>query len=174
MSTALELLSTLWKGSQDRLLGRLDGLTDEEFGWAPVADCWTLRPNPAAPSGWQIDYVWPVPTPPPFTTVAWRLVHIANGNWIRWEHALGPAQRTFLDLHVPSTAAGAVDYWRDSAAPIAAWLSTATADDLDRPGQTVYGEAITAGETVRILLDEQIHHGAEIGVLRDLYRRRTG
>ncbi|MDQ3475859.1 MAG: AAA family ATPase [Actinomycetota bacterium] len=69
-----------------------------------MADCWTLRPDPAAPSGWQIDYVWPVPPPPPFTTVAWRLVHIANGVWIRWEHALGPAQRTFLDLHVPSTA----------------------------------------------------------------------
>ncbi|MBA2552127.1 MAG: hypothetical protein H0V10_00215 [Geodermatophilaceae bacterium] len=29
-----------------------------------------------------------------------------------------------------------------------------------------------AGDTVRILLEEDIHHGAEIGVLRDLHRRR--
>ncbi len=35
-----------------------------------------------------------------------------------------------------------------------------------------YGEPITAGDTVRILLEEDIHHGAEIGVLRDLHRRR--
>lgn len=171
MSSGLDVVRTLWTATGDRLWRRLDGLTDDEFGWEPVADCWALRPDPAAPSGWQIDYVWPVPTPAPFTTIAWRLIHVANGNWIRWEHAVGPAQRTFLDLHVPSTADGAVGYWRDSAAPIADWLATASEADLDRAGQTLYGEPVTAGETVRILLDEQVHHGAEIGVLRDLYAR---
>jgi hypothetical protein len=33
---------------------------------------------------------------------------------------------------------------------------------------------MTAGEVVRILLDEQVHHGAEIALLRDLYPRRRG
>lgn len=171
---ALRQLCILWTASYERLARRLDGLTEEEFGWAPVPDCWALRPDPEAPSGWQIDYAHPVPTPPPFTTIAWRLVHIASGNWIRWEHALGPARRTFLDLYVPSTVDGALAYWRDSAAPIAAWLATATEPDLDRPGRTLYGEVVTAGETVRILLDEQVHHGAEIGVLRDLYAHSHG
>lgn len=174
MSSALDVVRTLWATTGERLLHRLDGVAEEEYGWEPVADCWALRPDPAAPSGWQTDYVWPVPTPPPFTTIAWRLIHLANGNWIRWEHAVGPAQRTFLDLAVPSTAAGGITYWRDSVAPVADWLATAREADLDRPGRTVYGEETTAGETVRILLDEQIHHGAEIGVLRDLYRRRAG
>lgn len=43
-----------------------------------------------------------------------------------------------------------------------AW--TLSADRLER--------RCAAGEVVRILLDEQIHHGAEIALLRDLYVRR--
>lgn len=31
---------------------------------------------------------------------------------------------------------------------------------------------MTAVEVVRILVDEQVHHGAEIALLRDLYLRR--
>jgi hypothetical protein len=31
---------------------------------------------------------------------------------------------------------------------------------------------MTAGEVIRILVDEQTHHGAEIALLRDLYVRR--
>ncbi len=172
VTTARTLLSTLWTASHDRLRRRLDGVTEEEFGWEPVAGCWALRPSPSAPGGWQIDYHWPTPTPPPFTTIAWRLVHLANGNWIHWEHALGSAVRSFLDLHVPGGAVDVIAYWRDSREPISAWLAQATDADLAVETRTLYGEAITVGETARILLDEQIHHGAEIGVLRDLFARR--
>lgn len=168
---AVAELAALWARSGDRLSTRLDGLTDAEFFWAPVPDAWTLRPDPDAPSGWQIDYDVPTPVPPAFTTLAWRLMHVASGNWIRWEHALGTGRRTFLDLVVPSDAAGAVAYWRDSTDPVADWLATAADADLDATGRTVFGEDITVGETVRILLDEQTHHGAEIALLRDLYLR---
>jgi len=43
-----------------------------------------------------------------------------------------------------------------------------------RPVRTLWTDAGAhhRSDTVRILLEEEIHHGAEIGVLRDLHRRR--
>lgn len=172
MSSGLTLLRALWTAAGERLSRRLEGLADEEFFWEPAAGCWTVRRDAAAPSGWQIDYDFPFPTPPPLTTVAWRLVHVGSGNWIRWEHATGPATRLFPDLLVPGGADEAVRYWRDSRAPITAWLGTATDGDLDIVTRTPFGEPITLGNTVRILLEEEIHHGAEIGLLRDLHARQ--
>ncbi len=171
MSTGFRLVRTLWTDAGERLLRRLDGLSEEEFFWEPADGCWTVRRDQEAPSGWQIDYDFPFPTPPPLTTIAWRLVHLANGNWIRWEHAFGPALRMFPDLLVPGSAAEARSYWQDSRDPITTWLAAATDADMDRTTTTPYGEPIAAGDTVRILLEEEIHHGAEIGVLRDLHAR---
>jgi hypothetical protein len=53
---------------------RLDGLTDEEYFWEPVEGCWSLRPGPEG--GWRLDQQDPEPSPPPVTTIAWRLVHV--------------------------------------------------------------------------------------------------
>jgi hypothetical protein len=77
-----EMLRTQWQASGDRLGRRLAGLTDAEFFWEPVPGRWTVRQRPAEPGRWEIDYDWPPPDPPPFTTIAWRRVHIANGNWM--------------------------------------------------------------------------------------------
>ena len=57
------------------LRSRLEGLTDEEFFWEPVPGCWTVHPNEGG--RWVVDYTLPEPDPPPFTTIAWRLVHVA-------------------------------------------------------------------------------------------------
>ena len=73
----------------------LTGLTDEEYRWEPVADCWNVRPDPAAPGGWTVDYPDVAPDPPPFTTIAWRLVHISDGNSIYWEHGVR-SRRAYL------------------------------------------------------------------------------
>jgi hypothetical protein len=42
-----------------------------------------LRPHATSDGGWLLDY----DEPPPLTTIAWRLLHIAKGNWTYWEHA---------------------------------------------------------------------------------------
>jgi hypothetical protein len=55
---------------------------------------------------------------------------------------------------------------------VTTWLETATEDDLVELRPSHLGEPGSAGEVVRILLDEQTHHGAETAVLRDLYLRR--
>lgn len=172
MATAVvELLRRQWHGSGDRLERRLDGFTDAEFFWEPVPGCWTVRPE--SPSGrWAIDYDWPEPDPPPFTTIAWRLVHLANGNWIYWEHAFGPGVRMFPDLEIPGSARAACEYWRDSRAPISAWLDRASDDDLGELRPSHLGSPRTARDVLAILIDEQVHHGAEIALLRDLWRCR--
>jgi hypothetical protein len=72
-------------------------------------------------------------------------------------------------LVVPSTAQDAVRNWRESAAPVAAWLGGATPADLAAPRPNHLGPDLSAGRVVGILLDELIHHGAEIALLRDLY-----
>src|SRR3954468_16135293 len=51
----------------NQLRPRLDDLTDEEYFWQPVPDCWTVHPDGS------IDFAFPEPAPAPFTTIAWRL-----------------------------------------------------------------------------------------------------
>ena len=169
---AVGALRELWMGSAGRLAKRMHGLTDEEFFWEPAQPAWSVRPDPGAPSGWQIDYPFPPPVPAPVTTIAWRLVHLANGNWIRWEHAFGSGERMFPDLPVPGTATDAVRYWADSRQPIEEWMETAAPLDLSDVRPNPVGDPLPAGRTLSILLEEQIHHGAEIALLRDLYRHR--
>ena len=59
------------------LFPRLEGLGDEEFFWAPAPGAWSVVEGPA---GWEMQQVWPEPDPPPVTTIAWRLAHIAASN----------------------------------------------------------------------------------------------
>ena len=64
---------------------RLEGLTDEEYLWEPVAGCWSVRPraetvghDSAGGGDLVLDYSWPEPSPPPVTTIAWRLAHVTR------------------------------------------------------------------------------------------------
>jgi hypothetical protein len=164
-------LRELWRRSGERLNGRLSGLTDAEYFWSPVAGAWTVYEGA---SGWTYQYEFAPPAPAPFTTIAWRLVHIAADNWIYWDYAFGTAAKTFPELPVPATAESAVRAWRDSAEPISDWLDSATEADLDEPRPNHLGPDLPARQIVAVLLDEQTHHGAEIALLRDLYAHSAG
>jgi hypothetical protein len=171
--SAIKLLRNQWWGSCDRLLQRLDGLTDEEYRWEPVAGCWNVRPNDASPSGWTVDYPEVPPDPPPVTTIAWRMLHISDGNTIYWEHAFGPRQRNFWDLNPHGDAVGAIEYLTASQGPIKATLSELNDSALDEMRPTQFGVEWPARRVLSVLIDEQVHHGAEIALLRDLYRHRA-
>ena len=74
-----------WHWTQ-QLRDRLEGLTDEEYFWEPVPDCWSVRPRgtstapvQAGAGAMTIDFAFPEPDPPPFTTIAWRLGHVIVG-----------------------------------------------------------------------------------------------
>ena len=66
-----------------RLRPRLDGLTDHEYFWQPVPDCWTIsrRGESCAPISFgagefTMDYAEPPHDREPVTTIAWRLAHL--------------------------------------------------------------------------------------------------
>jgi len=172
-SQGVELLARSWVQSGDRLRDRLAGLSDAEYLWLPADDGWTIHPDPARPGRWTYDYDFDPPAPAPVTSIAWRLVHLIADNEIYWEYAFGPGRRTFPDLIVPQNVADALAAWHGSRAAVTAWLAGASEEDLAEPRPSHLGDPKTAGEVVRILLDEQTHHGAEIALLRDLHLRST-
>jgi len=171
--TGVDLLARLWRLSGERLAQRCSGLGDEELLWEPEAGAWNLYPDPEHPGGWSYPYDFDPPQPHPLTSIGWRLTHIAAGNWIYLEHAFGPGRRNFPDLEVHGTAEEVLRDWSASREPVSEWLDAADDADLAERRPSHLGSPLTAGEVMRILIDEQTHHGAEIALLRDLYLRRT-
>lgn len=169
---------------QNQLRARFDGLSDEEFLWEPVPGCWSIRPRDEATSAqargageYVIDWEYPEPQPPPVTTIAWRLGHIAipvlgsraanhfgdggvNGASTEWSPHVADGL-ALLDRHYEGWMSG---------------LRSLTEEDLGRPSGPAEGpfaEEPFAGLILHINR-EVIHHGAEVALLRDLYRARTG
>jgi hypothetical protein len=173
MASAIGVLREQWATSCERLLRRLEGLTDEEYRWEPIAGCWNVRPDAKSPSGWTVDYPDVPPDPPPVTSIAWRLLHVSDGNTIYWEHAFGPQVRNFWDLAPHGDADGAIDYLVESQRPVTETLRLFDDVALDEMRPTHFGVEWPARRVLAVLIDEQVHHGAEVGLLRDLYRHRT-
>ena len=169
--------------ARDHLRPRLEGLSDREFFWEPVPGSWTVhrrRPEDRfwAPGierfvngkgEWVTDYALPDPDPPPFTTVAWRLFHISHINAMYNEHVFGPAKLGFDDFDIPHAAAEAVAWWEESFETYRAAVEGAGDQDMDRIVHAIWGPTLSVREWTEVLIHENIHHGAEIGCLRDLY-----
>ena len=151
-----------------RLWQRLEGLTDVEYLWEPVPGCWTVHRDEAG--AWTTDYAWPDPEPAPFTTIGWRLVHIADCKVMYHEWAFGPGKLTFPDLTASPAAADAIARLEKGQQLLRADLEGLTDDALDAPRSTNWGERWPAWRIFWTMIDHDAHHGAEIGCLRDLYR----
>ena len=158
-------------GSMDRmfeqLMERLDGLTDAEYLWNPVSGAWSVR---AAPDGRAVvDGAGDRETDPArVTTIAWRLWHVAMDCLDDYTRRFGgdesdaPATWTLdatraIDLtrlrwqEYRSLVAG-LDWWSELGDTWGHWSRHSVAD-----------MAMHAS-------NELVHHGAEIALLRDLYR----
>jgi hypothetical protein len=178
MTTGADLLRGGFADSCARLERILAGVDEAEFFWEPVPGCWTVhrrgerRAASADGAGeWVIDYEVPDPQPAPLTTIAWRTVHIAAVNYLYWDYAFGPATMSF-DLDIPGSAARAVPWLRASQRPVTEVLAEISDADLDTPRRTNWGEMWPCHRIFTTLITEQTHHGAEISLLRDLYRNR--
>ena len=159
---------------------RLDGLSDEEYFWEPVEGCWSLRRAPDG--GWRLDGGRPEPSPPPVTTIAWRLVHVgatclANRASAFFGGAEVPAGADMFDprlvpADLPGGADAAVAFLERS---YRRWHDGIAALDEEGLGRPLgprggpYAEDPMA-ELVAHISREVMHHGAEICLLRDLYR----
>lgn len=164
-------------------------MTDAEYLWEPGPGCWSVRhrvegPGPRATvltgteSGdWGRDATpAPHPAPPPFTTIAWRLSHLSELLALRADHTNGSHTLTRDDYTISGDVATAVAAF-DTAA--GAWRDALlSADDkaLDTVGYSTYPHGSDPEdpflETVWWVNQELLHHGAEIALLRDLYRLR--
>lgn len=172
VASAVRLLQNQWRRSCDRLVRRLDGLSDTELLWEPVSPCWNVRRAEGPSASWAVDYPDEEPDPPPFTTIAWRLLHISDGNTIYWEHSFGPGRRNFWDLAPQGTAGAAIEHLLESQRPITDTLAALHDSDLDEMRPTHFGVEWPARRVLAVLVDEQLHHGAEVALLRDLFRYR--
>jgi hypothetical protein len=131
----------------ERLRGRLVGLTDAEYLWEPAVG---------------------VPT------IAWRLAHIADGlreerNW-RWM-GRQPTLRD-ADRGMPATADAAIAYLEEAYAAWTSLVGSVRSDDWWQLMGAVAGPYASADRVAFVvhIMDELIHHGAEVALLRDLYR----
>ncbi|MFF3303788.1 DinB family protein [Streptomyces sp. NPDC002908] len=121
----------------------------------------------------------PEPDEVPLTTIAWRLGHLHSCFAGQWEWTFGERRHDphLLVDFTPSAALeldrfwALVDRWRES-------VGTVTEEQLDTVGfsQYPYGSdpddpfiTVLAGANL-----EFIHHMAEIALLRDLWRARSG
>lgn len=164
---------------RDRLRPRLHGLTDDEYFWEPVPGCWSLRrreessaPSPIGTGEFVMDYSHPPHDHEPVTTIAWRLAHLIQ--------VLGsPAAPHFQ----PTSDSPSVEFSGTAETALRqldegyeAWM--ADVRTLGVPGLTRAQGALSPPQfaeapIARLVMYshvEVIHHGAEICLLRDLYR----
>ncbi|RKN39275.1 DinB family protein [Streptomyces hoynatensis] len=164
---------------QKNLRPRLHGLADEEYFWEPVPGCWSIRPRgtSAAPvsagSGeWAMDFASPEPVPPPVTTIAWRLAHLivsCLGYRVGWY--FGGQDVDFETFAYAGTADEALKQLDDMYGRWNAGVRELSDADLENPPR-VGPERFPMENRILHVNREMIHHGAEISLLRDLYRRQ--
>ena len=176
----LEQLDWHWKG---QLRPRLDGLTDDEYLWEPAQPSWSVRPRGTSTAPMQagsgpfiIEFAFPEPDPPPVTTIAGRLGHVIVGVLgVRVASHFGGPPVDYESFAYAGTAAEALEQLDDA---YARW--TAGVRGLDEaglaapcgPAEGPYAEFPMIALVLHINR-EVIHHGAEIALLRDLYRSQS-
>lgn len=157
-----------------QLRPRLDGLTDDEYFWEPVPDAWSVRKRDDGT--YSCDWAYPAPPPPPFTTIAWRLAHISvMVLGLRVASHFGDAPLNLERYNWPGSAVEALAVLdKNYAAWIAGVQSLGEDGLLQSIGETEgpFSEYPFSALVLHINR-EVIHHGAEIALLRDLYRDRA-
>ncbi len=157
-----------------RLERRMAGLTDAEYLWEPVAGCRTVRRG--ADGTFRSDGPAGPGDAATFTTLAWRLCHIAgllredrNGPWLG--RPAPPPREQPGDPGTAADALAALDEahrcWRDV-------LAGTTDESLGLPIGPIAGHyrESTRRSFALHVIDELVHHGAEAALLRDLYAAR--
>jgi hypothetical protein len=159
---------------------RMAGLTDEEYLWEPAAGSWSIRPRAEATSSHAsgagdlvVDHVSPEPDPPPLTTIAWRLAHVIVGCLAqRTANHFDGGSTDYARWTYAATAEGALAQLDAAYAAWSAGVSRLGEEGLARPCGPTEGPFADAplADLVLHINRELIHHGAEICLLRDLYR----
>src|SRR6185312_13347800 len=154
----------------NQLRPRLDGLTDDEYFWCPVPNCWTVHDDGS------IDFEYPAPEPAPFTTIAWRLAHVIVGVLAMRNHShFGGPPADYQSWSYATDAKTALQQLDDAYANWISGVRGLDAQALARPIGEAEGQWAehAMSELILHINREAIHHGAEIACIRDLYAHTT-
>ena len=147
MTTEREDLAELGRYAFGRLQERLAGLTEEEYRWEPG---------------------------PGVSTIAWRTDHIAglltadrNAAWLGVPGRPAPTGVPMTARDALAALDTAFDVWSEV-------LDTVSEESLAEPVGPVGGPYADSTRRAFVLhiLDELIHHGAEVALVRDLWAAR--
>jgi hypothetical protein len=182
-------LSRQLEAAHERIGPTLHGLTDDEYFWEPVPGCWTVHRRRSSDGAWSpdaqvfvngrgewvFDYAIPDLVPPPVTTIAWRMYHASSIAWVWADAVFGLGDSDWDTYDPPSTAADATRWWDRGYRRFVGSASSICDDrDLLEPMRTWWGVERTVEGWITTFLDEQVHHMAEVSLLRDLYRTSAG
>lgn len=156
-----------------QFVGRLDGLTADEMAWQPVPHAWVVGTGPdGVPVADRHDFE---AAPGPVPTINWRLWHLAveclddyterrfgrtyaSVSGQRWHldpaAAVADLERAYRGLRDECLARTAEEWWVELGPDFGPW------------------HAHNLYDLVEHAQHEVAHHGAEVALLRDLYRER--
>lgn len=159
-------------GMFGQLMQRLDGLTNDEYLWEPTQDSWSVRTKPDDGSivvdgagEREID-------PPPVPTIAWRLWHISIDCFDDYTRRFGGDESDAgpeWTLDAAEAVAIAQSNWQTYRSLVARldWWSE-LGDSWGPWSQHCVADMVIHAS------NELVHHGAEIALLRDLFRSSGG
>ena len=170
----LPVLLRGWDDAWERLDRRVEGLGDTEYLDRPVPGAWTVHRDDDG--RWTVDRSDDDPDPAPVTTIAWRLWHLASDCLAAYlARAPGGRPLSVVGAEWHGDAATPLRDLRTAAAAFRSELTELGEEGVWRPLGPAWGpyaEASWADLLVHAT-DELAHHGAEIALLRDLYRWRV-
>ena len=165
-----------------QLRPRLSGLSDEEYLWEPTPGCWNIRraDSPGTDQLWgtgafRMEQAEGEPQPTPVTTISWRIAHLVVevfGERIH-SHFGGPDVR-LRSFEFSGTATGALTQLDSMYSQWTDGVRSLGDNGLVRPCGPAEGPFADAPLAALVLHinREVLHHGAEIALLRDLFRAR--
>lgn len=153
-------------------------LTDQEFFHEPAKPCWGVWWRDEAPrdavlgsGAWVVDdHGEDAPLVP---TIGWRVLHLALWTDIYREWTFGVRRPRAGEYELPGNAVDAVGWLERTQEAFAKHVHSLSERDIATMRPTHYGTQRAAGDIVWDIAVEHLHHGAEIGVLRDLQRGRA-
>lgn len=154
-----------WRRLQDWLAD----LTDDEFNWRPTDNTWHLEERDGR---WTIPYSWIPPEPAPFTTIGWRLAHLATSKALIVSHAFGDRRLRLADIDLPHSAAEMLIYLGKRHGEFVHVIANLTDADLAQPRWTEWGEQRTTAAIIGGEILHDVEHGAQIAAIRELFRHR--
>jgi DinB superfamily len=137
--------------------------------WEAAPGSWRVFHDDVA-GRWTYDYDDDDPVPSPFTTIGWRLAHIAMCKIMYHEWAFGARALSWDDFEPPHDVASSLEMLEEGQALLREDLTRLSDGDLILPRLTNWGEEWPAWRIVWTMIHHDLQHGGEIGALRDLRR----